>query len=319
MEKFSFLAVAVVGLLIFPAGLAFAASAQLTATSTGPVILGQEVAIELFLDTAGKAVNALSGEVKISFSGDIELQASSDDVTISRIHDGDSIVGAWLVKAKSDDTRRVNFSGIIPGGVTTAHGKIMTLYVVPRYSGVLRLTMTGTTFEHTLLGEAEQLSSNEIAFPVGVFTGAETPALAPEDITPPQDIRAVIYQSEGMFDGQPFIIIHAKDAESGIATYELLETGERYPDETLKNDRGLTWRLIDNLAPLVSSANSGYIYVRVTDREGNASVVEVNRPVQLSPENGQSLFNKWLISFILIVAAGLFLLLWGRKRKRHAQ
>src|SRR3989344_7205853 len=99
MEKFSFLAVAVVGLLIFPAGLAFAASAQLTATSTGPVILGQEAAIELFLDTAGKAVNALSGEVKISFSGDIELQASSDDVTISRIHDGDSIVGAWLVRA----------------------------------------------------------------------------------------------------------------------------------------------------------------------------------------------------------------------------
>jgi len=133
--------------------------------------------------------------------------------------------------------------------------------------------------------------------------------------------KAVIAENDEMFDGKPFIIINAKDSESGILGYELLEAGEEHQIDALVRNTSLPWRIIDNPAPLLTpSGTADFIYLRVTDREGNAVVAEVSRPTRLSPENTRSLFNKWLIYAtlaILITAAGLFLRHWYRRRTHH--
>ena len=95
--------------------------------------VGKEVAVQFFLNTKQQSVNALSVEV-----------ALSGGVTLSRIRDGDSIIGAWLKKATTADPTHVSFSGIIPSGIVTAKGKILTLYIIPRESGALKLSVTGS-------------------------------------------------------------------------------------------------------------------------------------------------------------------------------
>jgi hypothetical protein len=270
--------------------------------------VGKEVAVQFFLDTKQRSVNALSAEVTISDGG-----------TVSRIRDGDSIIGAWLKKATTEDPTHVSFSGIIPGGVITAQGKILTLYIIPRQPGVFKLSVTGSTFENGALAIAAplRLSATSVKA-VPVLPTSETPSMVVEDdgdMTPPQEVTANIYQNEEMFGGNFFVIMHAKDSESGVATFELLETPERHPVDVLRGDRTLAWRVVDNPAPLHGAAGSGFIYLRVTDRDGNAAVIEVGHPIQLSPESTKWLFNKWFISAILIVVAG-FVFLRLRRRLR---
>lgn len=282
--------------------------------------VGKEIAVELFLDTEGEAVSGLRGSVAISFRTN-RGAISSQEVSISRIRDGDSIVGVWVTKANTNDPDNVSFEGIIPvpGGMTTAKGKVLTLYFVVQQEGILDIVVTGIVLSGPL-GASSLLRPNTLSIPVSVLPKEATVLQETKDTTPPESVRAAIYQNEEMFDGKPFIIVNAKDTESGIATYELLETEKQYEVATLIDDSSLPWRLIDNPAPLLSSEATGFIYLRVTDREGNAAVVEVSHPIKLSPENWTNWFNKWLISSILIGAAGLFLWLWflWRRHRHHA-
>lgn len=272
--------------------------------------VGKEVAVQFFLDTKHQSVNALSAEVTLS-----------GGATLSRIHDGDSIIGAWLTKATTADPTHVRFSGIIPGGMVTAKGKILTLYVIPRESGALKLSVTGSTFLNDALAVSTPLRSNSVSVQAVPASPQATPSLSSlvneetGDRTPPQEITANIYQNQEMFGGKLFVIMHAKDGESGVATFELLEIAERHSVKELSSDKSLDWRVVDNPAPLNGAAGSNFIYLRVTDRDGNATVIEVGHPIQLSPESTQRVYNKWFISVILIIVAG-FLFLRLRRRSR---
>lgn len=290
-------------------------------------IVGEEVAVDLYLDTEGEALNALSGEVAITTQS-TPPESPTGRVTLSRIHDGDSIIGAWLVKANIREEGRVTFSGIIPRGITTEKGKLMTLYFVPKQSGVILLSASGSMFEDKALGQRLSLRLNSVALPIREHSGetgvSTLPPKLPEDVAPPFGIRAIIAQNDEMFDGKPFIIVDAKDSQSGIAIYELLEASQTYATTTLSYDTGLPWWRIENLtssvfaAPLLYPLGTTFIYVRVIDREGNATVFSVNPPTQLLTEKTGNVFNTWPTYAILIVVTGFFLWPWYRKRKWHA-
>lgn len=284
-------------------------------------VVDTEIAVDLYLDTSGKTINALSGKVTVVEQQEIAQSSSNNTRTspvLRRIHDGDSIVGAWLTKANTTDPNRITFSGIIPGGIA-GKGKIMTFYLVPKQSGTITLSVTGSVFENKASPAPLLLRLNSIAIPIRERAPNDAMSmLSSGDVTPPIIIRAIIAENNEMFDGKPFIIINAKDSESGIATYELLETGEEHQVDTLTKNTSLPWRLVDNPAPLLAPQETvNFVYLRVTDREGNAAAVEVSRRAQLSPESGEGLFNKWLMYATLIVAALLFLWLWDRRRTHH--
>jgi len=269
--------------------------------------VGKEVAVQFFLNTKQQSVNALSVEVTLS-----------GGATLSRIRDGDSIIGAWLQKATTADPTHVSFSGIIPGGMVTAKGKILTLYIIPRESGALKLSVTGSTFPNDALAIATPLQSNSVsvqAVPASPKTSLPLAVVETGDTMPPQEITAHIYQNQEMFGGKLFVIMHAKDNESGVATFELLEIAERHSVTELSSDERLDWRVVDNPAPLSGAVGANFVYLRVTDRDGNATVIEVGHPIQLSPESTEQIYNKWFISVILMIVAGL-LFLWLYRRSR---
>ena len=265
--------------------------------------VGGEVAVDVLLDTEGQTVTALSGEV-------IVMDDDDKPIMISRIHDGDSIIGVWLKQAETGLPGKVSFSGIVPGGRITARGNALTVFLVPERAGTLTLEFSGEIFFDTAPGEPASFSGKTTALSVDEAP-KEVPPLFLGDNTPPEDIRAIIAQNEAMFDGKPFIIVHAKDAESGILMYELLETANNYPISVLVADRTLPWRRIENLDALLYPVNTAYIYLRVTDREGNSAVVLVGEGEELSPEKAGTPFKIWLIFAILIAVAGTFVLRYG--------
>jgi hypothetical protein len=311
------------GIFFVPTHALFAAEVNVAA-AVKEVAVGKEVAVDLFLNTDGKTDNALSGEIAISLLERTTISPGTTEFTLSRIHDGNSVVGAWLVRANTDDPSHVSFSGIIPGGKKTAHGKVLTLYIIPNTVGTLSITTTGTIFANDAPGVAEPLHPSTLLLsivPSSSIVASTSPVISEyKDITPPVDIRAIIGQNDEMFDGQPFIIVNAKDAESGVHSYELLETPERHSVDALLHDTTFLWQRVGNPAALPSSIPNGFIYLRVTDREGNAAVVEVSHPVQLSPDKQSWLFNIWSFSAILIGAATFgFWLFYRRGRRHHGQ
>lgn len=291
----------------------FLYAAEIQFVATPPVAsVGSEVGITIMLNTEGKAATALSGEVTVT-------KADGEKVVIERIRDGASIIGAWLSKASTNIPGKTSFKGIIPGGITTPGEKVLTLFIIPRKAGTLTFTFSGEVFLSAAPGDPIPLPKKSFALLVRELPEEEMP-LTLSDSTPPEDIRGTIAQNDQMFDGRPFIIVHAKDSESGILLYELLETSEYQPLFGLAEDTLLPWRRIENPEALLYPANTRYIYVRVTDREGNSAVALVGGPPQLSPEKTATLFNKWLILAILIGVTGPFgLWLWFRRRKNHAQ
>lgn len=308
MKNFFLISIALIAFLL---PLVFAQAAEIRFVATPSVApLGGEVAVDVMLDTLSKTVTAVSGKIVIT-------GVDGEKVPVARIRDGDSILGAWLTQGATDKPGEVSFSGIIPSGGITARGKILTLYIIPKKIGTLTFLFSGTAYFDTAPGESVPFTRK--SFVLSVRESLEQAATStPPDNTPPEDIRGIIAQNEGMFDGKPFIIVHAKDRESGILVYEVLEGAQFYPPEVLARDARLPWRRIENPALLLYPINTGYIYVRVTDREGNSAVALVRGPNELSPEKSTTSFKTWLILAILIGVAGASLWLWARRRNNHA-
>lgn len=301
-----FISVFAIVVMFFPAAWVYASEIRFIATP--PIAAaGEEVGIDVVLDTEGKTATALSGEVSIA-------DDKGAPVALTRIRDGGSLIGVWLKEATMGTAGKVSFSGIIPGGRTSTDERVLTLYVVPKEAGMITFSFSGEAFYSNAPGEPIALKRASFGLPVSERSDDVAP-IPVSDNTPPTDIRAIIAQNEAMFDGRPFIIVYAKDAESGVLMYELLEIGAFQPLAGLEDDTLLPWRRIENPDALVYPVNTRYIYVRVTDREGNAAVAFVGAPNELSPEKSLILFNKWVILAILIGVAGLLSLwLWIRRK-----
>ena len=311
-------------LLLVPLSLLYAAEIFLV-PSNDVAFTGEEMAVDLYLDTEQKAINAVSGKVTIVGPTFVGTTSTVDDAMLRRIHDGDSIVGAWLSKADVSDPKQITFSGIVPGGITTEKGKVMTLYFLSRTPGVINLTVTGTVFEDKASGVPLTLRPNSVVVPIREGSSGALSSTPPRlDITPPYGVKAIIAQNDKMFGGKPFVIINAKDKESGIATHDLLEVSRPYDMATLSHDVTLPWRRVENPAALLYPLETTYVYVRVIDREGNATIISASSPGQLSTEKTDGPYNIWLtygiltIPAILLPVAGFFLWFLLRGRKHHA-
>lgn len=298
--------------LFLPSGILYASDAAWEMRTSGSkAAIGEEVVVDILVGSGDDAINAIAGTISLRGASTSGL----------RIHDGDSIVHTWVSRAQNRDLRRVTFSGIIPNGVTVEKGKVLTLYITPSDFGVLDVSVLGTVYFERAPGVPFALTKEAVSITIeGVHEKTATSTLEEEirDRTPPSHIRAVFLKNEdpNAFDGKPFIIVvQAKDDESGVHSFELLESDYYFDVEDIVRDIRLDWRPIaDFMAPLNRATESSYIYVRATDREGNAAVALVGHPAELSPENTQKRFNEGTILAILIVSGGLLLgLFWWFK------
>lgn len=97
----------------------YAAAATLSASPTaGTFTVGSTFEVSIFLNSQGKAVNAV--EASLSFPPD-KLQLVSPST-------GKSVIGVWTVQPNvNNQTGRIDLQGGIPGGVNVSNGLVTTL------------------------------------------------------------------------------------------------------------------------------------------------------------------------------------------------
>lgn len=288
---------------LFPTNI-FAATFTITLS---PTQKGNTVEAKILFTPEGKKVNALEGVV--SFSG---------PVSIREIHDGKSGIHVWIKNPSEREKGKISFSGIIPGGMKE-EGEVFTLYMSVLKSGKLELKSTGSAYLNDGTGKSFALSEAKATVAVSFEKEKGNEIALPSDTTPPRITEKVIAQNEAMFGGKPFLIIRAKDDESGVEDISYLSLKNGVEPETLRGDS--RFRIIEIPYPLSDSDITSFLYVQVRDHAGNTTVAEISRPEvavsKLSPFSFENWFRKWwgfCILVVLLLLGGYFV---RRIMRRH--
>lgn len=96
----------------------FAATLEFVGPDT--VQTNTEALYRLVLDTEGEKLNALEGEIHIP-----------EEVTLADIDTESSIFGPWIEEPSYESSSRtLRFSGIVPGGILTPSGTVLSFSIV---------------------------------------------------------------------------------------------------------------------------------------------------------------------------------------------
>ena len=254
---------------------------------SGELGLGQEIKIDLIIDTENEQINAVGG--KIIFPENL--------FWLKEIKDGNSIMSLWTEKPKISEGGAIIFSGIIPGGVSIQNGLL--------FSVVLKAAQEGTgaiTWQN-----AEVLKNDGLGTPakVGIFNFqfsiskqapiSQTSILEIKDTESPENFKPAVASDPEIFDGKYFLVFITQDKNSGIDHYEARE--------------GFWGKYIIAESPylLKNQSLNKKIYVKAVDKSGNEKVVK------FKPENAVEWYQHYLLFGIMLLATAagfLFKKLW---------
>ncbi len=290
--------------VVFFPHLLFATSLQFE-KSTLEVSVGMKVPVRLMLVQDGTAVNALEGS----------LTFDPEYLTPTSVLDGSSIISTWVKSVDLKDTKAQKgsllFSGIIPRGVVTG-GEVVTVVFTAHKEGGTHVAGTGIAYKND--GKATPVILAPVELPIlAKKDGVTSEAILPNDNVPPQITRLDIAQNEAMFEGAYFIVFAAKDAESGVDHFELLETSTKIPSG--KENEAFSWKVVTSPALLMDQTLKSYVYLKVVDRNGNSSIKELETRADLSPQKVNSWFSYLLTLGILIVSVfGVLFFFYHRRQ-----
>ena len=241
----------------------------------------------LVLSTA-ESVNAIGGKVTVP-SG----------VKIVSLTEAQSIVSFWVEEPKWEGGV-ITFGGIIPGGFV-GEGALFHFYA-----------HGDSAFAMAIDPEATELLANDgVASEEPVYALPAT-ALAPQfalsqeaDTNPPEVLSFKKLKLFGE-DDKLFVLFHARDRESGIASSQVAYT-DINEDVASSN---LKWQAAESPLSLTKDEEGKYIYLKTIDRAGNERI-EV-----LLPEGIKD--NELFLFFAILIggaaATTLLIYVWRRRR-----
>lgn len=254
---------------------------------TNEAVLNQPLEARLFLNTQGENINAVSGEIVLPI----------DFFLVKEIRAGNSIVNFWIEQPFLRESNQVVFSGIIPGGFKAEKGLLLSLILQPLKTGAAIINLEqGQALLNDGAGTAAALSVAPWQLAVS-SVGANPPVdYTLNDTTPPEDFVPEVGQSPDLFDNQWFVTFVAQDKQSGINSYEILESLKKYSDNKLKN-KNLPWIKARSPYLLSDQKLRSYVYIKAIDNLGNARFVAV------SPLQPIKWYENYLFWSIMILAA----------------
>lgn len=294
------------GLLLFLPGTLLAAELYIETIPTVPRE-GEELIATLFVDTAGKTINAVEGS--ISFSSNLKP---------IQVYYGSSFIPLWL-KAPKISGDSIAYAGVIPGGFKGSlssqwkgyrPGKLFTVVFVARETGPAWLQVNrettvllhdGNATEDTVIVRDSDLEVRESADHDDAESSS-TP-LQWDDSEPPEPFEPVVVQYPNKrFGGVWQLVFVTQDARSGVAYYEVKE-GDR-PFVRAESP----YRLKDQ-------GRNVDIVVRAVDQAGNM------REVVVPNENESAWYdNMWLREMLLVILVAIITVqLMKHRRRRNAK
>jgi hypothetical protein len=153
-----------------------------------------------------------------------------------------------------------------------------------------------------------------------------------QDKTPPENFTINIGRNESMFDGQYFLAFAAVDKQTGIDHYEVLEVLPKDLSEN-KGAAGiwekisgqttaeLNWVTATSPYLLKDQTLKSTIKVKAVDKAGNKRIVEYENNILHAAIQKNAAYLKeiiiGLVAFMVLLAAGIVIFLYWRKRIKN--
>jgi hypothetical protein len=250
------------------------------------------------IDTAGQRINAI--EVHLTFD--------PQKMLIENLNTGGSVVNFWVQSPTvSNRAGTIDLSGIIPGGLTTAKGTIVSFNAVSLQPGAVAQfnIVSAQALLNDGKGTPAALSIANASF-IPLAAATSSPSL---NTSPPDPFLPQIGRDPGIFGGDYFVAFAATDPQSGIDHYEILEGSDT------------VWHTATSPYRLTDQSLSSNIYIRAVDGAGNFRVVEL--PAENKPTSGMmSAGRGWLEAVLGLIVLLLIVLvvawcIWKWKKYRR--
>lgn len=258
--------------------------------------------VAVLLDSSHDAINALSVSIDIP-----------EEFVPTDTRDGDSVISLWVDKPKWDEeTRKLTFSGLIPGGFLGTYAHLITIELSP--TGKLGNGKLSFDSEKTILLR-NSVSPEKVALDLenitlSVIAGKENLPVVIIDTDPPEKFTPFITAHEQAFDGNYVVVFGTQDKGSGICCYFVTEKkGIEIRDHT-----ELTWKEAESPYTLEDQSLKSFVYVKAIDKEGNERVAVI---VPQSTVLGY--INPNVVGILILTAVALFFAAAYIRKRRHEQ
>ena len=244
--------------------------------------------VTLRINPQGESLNAFEGF----------LTVSGDGARFVGVHDGGSIVGAWIDAPTIMPDGRIRFSGIVPGGFEGASGTVLSATVVLGDKEAVVSVQEGRALKNDGVATAAALTVDplHIAGPFKQRAGNTADVIAPETFQPEAG------RQDGVFGGDPFISFAAQDKLSGIGHYEVC----------IGSAPCVAAESPYRLDPSVAGES---VVVKAYDRKGNvrsATVPDAQLAKATYPRRSRAAILSTCL-LLLLAASALYLLLHRRR------
>ncbi|MFA6194357.1 MAG: hypothetical protein WC719_01250 [Patescibacteria group bacterium] len=273
----------------------------------GEICKGQEIRLDIFIDTEERDINALEG--KISLAGEA--------LDLREISEGNSFINFW-VETPRIENQEIRFAGIIPGGYSGRKGLLFSIFLRAGASGqgALRLE-DARAFANDGLGTELRLNYYEADINIRETPAqgqvSESPTIIDNDA--PEKFPILLARDPLIFENLWFLTFATQDKGSGIKYFEVRE------ENSLDGDGGDDWEKADSPYLIKDQDLTSRITIKAVDRAGNETLSVLEAPNQALISHNKA--KNDIIKIVLItLALGLIIfifLLWKKARKKSTK
>lgn len=237
--------------------------------------------VKVLIDTEGELINAVGGH--IDFPQDI--------VELKDISDGNSSINFWIDKPTiKDNTNKISFSGITPGGFLGKDKVIFSFILHQKSNTKSSISLSDVkVLKNDEYGSEVDTKISKISLPISTSKNITDSNLSYiEDKIIPEDFTPSILKDQSLFDGKSVLVFATQDKDSGIDHYEVKE--------------GYLGQFTIAQSPylLINQSLSEKIFIKAVDNSGN------ERLVVLDPMDRDYLYLIKVIIVIMLIVVVLF-------------
>ena len=258
---------------------------------------GDTISAEVILNTEGKEVNVVEGNINI---------IGAENIEIKDISTADSAISNWVRNPSlSPANDSISFTGGTPGGFNKTDIHLFKIYFTAKKDGQVKFVSKQINV-YANDGKATILDTklNDLTFDINQSTNSiknEWKDNLKQDNQAPADIKAEFGQDPALYDNKKFVILSAIDNESGLDYFEVKE-GDRSPVRT------------SGAYVLQNQETSEPLLVFAFDKAGNISRQLINQTSDDEPIKAEN--HAWIAIIAILILVVIVIISFKIIRKK---
>ncbi len=228
-----------------------------------------------------------------------------DQFEVTDISDGNSIINFWVEKPHINNSHQLVFSGIIPGGFSGIHAKLLTLTLKASRTGqfVIGLDPNSRIYLNSLSNLEESITALDLN--LNVVEGRDNLINSIPDIDLPNSFTPLLVQLPDISGNNLLwhVAFQSHDKGSGINHYEVAESSKKIDVSNTSAIDSLNWYRAVNPYLLRDQKLTSFVYVRAIDDEYNKRVEFIepqNKLVWYERGNGYIILVLIVVGYIVV-------------------